>query len=71
MSRGHPINDYQRGVIRRMVRQGCEELHRIARRAELDPATVRLFLLRELAARYQAEHKAAQIDALADRDSLD
>ena len=64
--RGHPINDYQRGVIRRMIRQGCEELHRIARRVELDPATVRLFLFRELKARYTAEHRAAQMDALTD-----
>ena len=66
--RGHPISDYQRGVIRRMIRQGCEELHRIARRAELDPATVRLFLFRELQARCQAEHRAAQMDALTDPD---
>ena len=66
MTRGHPISDYQRGVIRRMVRQGCTELQRIARRVELDPATVRLFLFRELAARYTAEHRAAQLDAMAD-----
>ena len=64
--RGHPINDYQRGVIRRMVRQGCTELQRIADRAELDSSTVRLFIIHELQVRLAAEHKAAQLDGLTD-----
>ena len=66
MTRGHPINDYQRGVIRRMVRQGCTELQRIARRVELDSATVRLFIIHELQVRLAAEHRAAQMDAMTD-----
>ena len=64
--RGHPINDYQRGIIRRMVRQGCTELQRIADRAELDSATVRLFIIHELQVRYTAEHRAASLDNLTD-----
>jgi hypothetical protein len=66
--RGQPISEYQRGVIYRMVRQGCEEINRIANRAELHPTTVRAFIIRELRVRLAAEHKAAELDEMRGRE---
>jgi len=65
---GKPLSEYQQGVIRRMVRHGCMEIHRMADRAECDGVTVRAFILRELRERYAAEHRHAQLDDLADRE---